>query len=366
MRADHALEVEAARAGLERLHAHLQPRAAIVEAGLVDHHSAVVDGVVDLDHRLPLCPGVTVVQDDLAAVERRAAGGLVLLAGEAGEFDDEGQVLQHDAVVHQQDRRALDAAFGYQQVGAKARVQRREPMLGRHLVDHAAAEERLLVLEEHLGADQEAAVEQAADEDQHDRAMRGQVAVAVRFALARGDHHAVGPRLDLGLPAAARQQRRHALERGVAAFGHRAAGLVPEGQQRLLADVFLVRLQLGDDLGRGAHDAQTRRDDEEAQHQHVPPRAVDREQPDRVEHLGPERPELVDVVVEWLVLQDDGADHRGDADDRQQRDREAHRRQQLDELTQQTRGVATAVAHRRRAHQAIMAPAVSGRPPSAR
>ena len=75
--------------------------------------------------------------------------------------------------------------------------------------------------------------------------------------------------------------------------------------------------------------------DQEGEDQQEPPGAVDAcTGPTRAEHLGPERAELVDVVVGRLVLLDHGADHRGDADHRQQRDREAHRRQQLDRVAQ--------------------------------
>jgi hypothetical protein len=70
-------------------------------------------------------------------------------------------------------------------------------------------------------------------------------------------------------------------------------------------------------------------DHQEQQDQQEPPGAVDRIEPRRPEELGPERPELVDVVVDRLVLLDDRADDRGDADDGEQRDREAHRREQL-------------------------------------
>ena len=66
-------------------------------------------------------------------------------------------------------------------------------------------------------------------------------------------------------------------------------------------------------------------------------RAVAPCEPERAEHVGPERAELVDVVVDRLVLLDDGADRRRDADHRQQRDREAHRRHQLDGVAQPAR-----------------------------
>ena len=126
------------------------------------------------------------------------------------------------------------------------------------------------------------------------------------------------------------QQRIATLESG-------GLAAVVEGAQGLLAHVLLVGLQVDDDLRQVARDAQAGRDDQERQDQQEPPDAVDGVQADLVEHLGPERTELVDVVVVRLVLLDDRADHRGDADDRQQRDREAHRRHQLDGVAQQPR-----------------------------
>ena len=110
----------------------------------------------------------------------------------------------------------------------------------------------------------------------------------------------------------------------------RAVALQVEGLQRLLADMLLVVAQVVEDLGRVACDAQARRDDEKAQDEQEPPRAVDRVEIDGAEHLCPERAELVDVVREGLVLAHHGARHGGDADHAQQRDREAHRREQLD------------------------------------
>jgi hypothetical protein len=102
-----------------------------------------------------------------------------------------------------------------------------------------------------------------------------------------------------------------------------------KGLQRLLADALLGRAQIGQDLGRVTGNAQRGAKYEEGQNQEKPPGAVDGVQAQRGEQRGPEGTELVDVIGRRLVLLEDGANDRGDADDGKQRDRKAHRRQQL-------------------------------------
>jgi hypothetical protein len=70
---------------------------------------------------------------------------------------------------------------------------------------------------------------------------------------------------------------------------------VVKGLQALLADVFLVGLQVGKDLGRVARNAQRRAGHQKGQDQQEPPGAVHRVEL-TAKQLGPERPELVDVV----------------------------------------------------------------------
>ncbi|MPM42507.1 hypothetical protein SDC9_89172 [bioreactor metagenome] len=102
-----------------------------------------------------------------------------------------------------------------------------------------------------------------------------------------------------------------------------------EGRKAFLADVFLVVADVCQILGRMPRNAQRGADHQKRQDQQKPPGAVDRIQLERQKQLGPERPELVHVVRRRLVLLEHGADHRGDADHRQQRNGKPHRRQQL-------------------------------------
>jgi hypothetical protein len=88
-------------------------------------------------------------------------------------------------------------------------------------------------------------------------------------------------------------------------------------------------LQVGNDLGRVAGYAKRSADDQEGQDQQKPAGAVNRIELHRHEQRGPERTELVDVIDHGLLLLQHGADHRCDADHREQGDGEAHRRHQF-------------------------------------
>jgi hypothetical protein len=268
------------------------------------------------------------VDHDLAG-EQLGHAGVVVLDDELLELDVEGQVLQHDAVGHAQHRHAGAGALGDQQVAAEGGVGGGQAVLGRHVLDQAAALEGGLAAQRHLQAHHQVAVGQAAQADQHHRRVGRQVAQLVDPAGACRHHGAVRTQLSPGLPAAAGQDLGDLLHRCLARQRQRAFTLVVEGLERALADVFLEAAQVGHDLGRVACDAQAGGQHQKAQNGQEPAGAVHREQAEVAQHLGPERPELVDVVVQRLVLLDDRADHRGDADHRQQRDREAHRRQQL-------------------------------------
>jgi hypothetical protein len=65
-----------------------------------------------------------------------------------------------------------------------------QPVLRRHVGDHAAAGVGLLAAQQHLGAHDQVAIEQAAQAHQHDGAVRGQVADLVHGAGLGGDHPA--------------------------------------------------------------------------------------------------------------------------------------------------------------------------------
>ena len=220
-------------------------------------------------------------------------------------------------------------------------------MLGFHVGDHAAAGVDGFAVEQHLRPHDQVAIQQAANAHQHDGAVGGDVTNLVGSAGFGGDHPTVLERracrcssasrqlarLQLHLPAAAHQQRANAFGRGLRRFTQICRRLVPKRLQTLFADVFFVGFQIHNDLRRVARDTQGRAGDEKREDQQKPPGAVDRIQTGVAKHLGPKRPELVDVIGRRLVLLEHGADHRGDADDRQQRNREPHRRQQLHRST---------------------------------
>ncbi|MCY1535347.1 hypothetical protein D9M68_707480 [compost metagenome] len=124
--------------------------------------------------------------------------------------------------------------------------------------------------------------------------------------------------------------------------------------ETLLADVFLVGLEVHQDLGRVARDAQAGADHQKREDQQKPPGAVDREQPGTAKHIGPERAELVDVVVQGFVLLDHGPDDRRDADHRQQRNRKPHGRQQLNQLAGEARPGADLQALGRYGHLGVV------------
>ena len=234
-------------------------------------------------------------------------------------------------------------------------------MLGRHGADQTAAAEGLLAQQRHLRAHDEVTVQQTAQADQHDGRVRGEVTDLVAAALARRDHHAVTARLHLGAPALLHQQRTHTLQRGGRRFGDQGLALVRKGLQRLLAQVLLVLFPVGDDLGQVARDAQAGAQHQKGQDQQEPRRAVDGVQVDARKHVGPEGTELVDVVVQRFVLLDHGADHRSDADHREQRDRKAHRGEQLDHVAHAARTDRHLDAGGGKSHQSII-----GRRPCAR
>ncbi|MDT4829379.1 hypothetical protein FQZ97_627970 [compost metagenome] len=349
--ADDALDLEGLGRGRHRHRLELHRGAAVVEARLVDLHALVAGRVVHLDARGHLLAALAVVQHHLAG-EQLGHAGRVVVDDELLQLDGERQLLQQHAVGLVQDGHVAPPTLGHEDVAAEGRVGGRQAVLGRHVGDHAAAREHALAVEPGLGAHHEVAVEQAADAHQHDGAVGGDVAQLVGTAGARRDHPArcglaVGAGvalLQLDLPAAAHEQLADAVGRHVGRFRQAVLGALAEGLQALGADVFLEGAQVDQDARRVARDAQRRADHQEQQDQQEPPGAVDRVEPRRAEQLGPEGPELVDVVVDRLMLLEHGADDRGDADDREQRDREAHRRQQFHRGAKQLRAAMHAKA----------------------
>jgi hypothetical protein len=315
-------------AGRQRLDAQLQARAAVVEAALVERVALVDERLVDLDAGAALAVGIA--QQHLAGEQLRHAG-VVVLDDEALEFQLEGQALP-DAAAGQVDARDLAlAALGHEEVGAEGRRARLQHMAR---LDRTAALVELLALQAHGGLHEQVAVQQAAQADQHDGAMRGQVAELVHLALARRQQRALGSRVDARLPAGGLQALQRQRRGGGGVHLQLGLGVVGVGTQRLRADRQLGVAPVARDLGRLAGDAQAGAEDQEGQDQQEPGRAVDRVQIQRAEQLGPEGAELVDVIGQRFTLAHHGADDGGDADDAQQRDGKAHRGQQVLELAQ--------------------------------
>ena len=124
------------------------------------------------------------------------------------------------------------------------------------------------------------------------------------------------------------------MSRGLRRFVQTGLRFVWESFEALLTDVLFVSLEIRKNFGRVARNTQTGADDQKGQNEQKPPRAVDGKQIGVAKHVGPERAKLVDIIVGRLVLLDHGANHRGDANHRQQGDRKAHGRQQLDHVAQ--------------------------------
>ena len=310
-------------------------RAAVVKARLVDLDALVAGRVVHLHTGGRFLTRGLVVDDDFAGEQLGHARGVVL-HDELLELDRKRQVLQQHTVGLAQDGRARLRPLGHQQVAPEGRVALGQAVLGLHIGDQPAPGVDRLAAQQHLRPHDEVAIQQAPHTHQHDGAVRRDVADLVgRPRLGR--HHPAGAwaggsvaLLQPHLPSATRQQRADAACLGLGRVAERSLGLVVKRFQALLADVLFVDLEVGEDLGRVAGNAQRGADDQKRQDQQEPPGAVHRVELDGAEQLGPERSELVDVVGRRFVLLEHRADDRGDADHRQQRNGEPHRRQQLD------------------------------------
>ncbi len=260
-----------------------------------------------------------------------------MLDGELPEHDGERQILDQGPIPDVQDRRTDSRALRHEGIAPKARVGRRQPVLRTDLADDRVAPDRRLAAEPHLQADHHVAIQQPADADDHDGRVRQNVADLVAGACLGGDER--GPavaREGTDAEAAVLCKRGQARRDRGGIRRHIEFIPVVERAQAALAHMLAPGAHIGQHLGRIAQDAQRGRHDQERQDQQEPPRAVHRRQRQRAEHIRPERPELVDVVRVRLVLLEHGADHAGNGDHRQQADRKAHRRQQLDRLAQGT------------------------------
>ena len=281
-----------------------------------------------------------VVDHDLAGKQLGHAGGVVL-DDEFLELNGEGQLLQHDAVGLAQDGGAGLRTLAHQQVAAKGGVIDTQPVLGFDIGNQPAAGVRRLAAQPHLRTHHQVAIEQAAQAHQHDGAVGGDVADLVG-CTDLGRHHpawACGgvTLLQLDLPASRDEQLAQPLGLGLGRTDQRSLRLVVKGLETLFADVFFVGFQVDEYLGRVAGNAQRGAGHQKSQDQQKPPRAIDRVELHRRKHIGPKRPELVDVIVHRLVLLEHRANDGGDANQRQQRDGKPHGRQQLHRSAQRAR-----------------------------
>ena len=311
----------------------LDAGAAVVKAGLVNVDALEAGRMVHLNTRFLFLTCGLVMDDDVAGKQLGHARR-VILDDEFFQLNDKGQFLQQDAVGLVKDGGARRGVFGHQQIGAKRRVALGQAVLRGHIGDQAAAVVDFLAAKPHLGAHRQVAIEQAPHTHQHDGRVRRDVAHFVGRTRLGRQHPALArwgvALLQLDLPASRGQQGPQSLGRRLGLLVQMAFGLVMKSLEALLADVFLVVLQVHQDLGRVAGNAQAGAEHQESQNQQEPPGAVNTVELEGGKQLGPKRPELVDVVVGRLVLLEHRADHRGDANDRQQGNGKPHRRQQLD------------------------------------
>jgi hypothetical protein len=240
-------------AGRQRLDAQLQARAAVVEAALVERVALVDERLVDLDAGAALAVGVA--QQHLAGEQLRHAGVVVL--------DDEASSVPArragaaDAAAGQVDARDLAACRPRARRGCRGRPACSSPARWRGpSTAPLPSWNGVLALQAHGGLHEQVAVQQAAQADQHDGAMRGQVAELVHLALARRQQRALG-RARRCAPASRLMSRRCSASAGAAAastFKRPRRGGV--GTQRLRADRQLGVAPVARDLGRLAGDAQ--------------------------------------------------------------------------------------------------------------
>ena len=209
-----------------------------------------------------------------------------------------------------------------------------------HLGDQATAGVGCFAAKQHLRPHDQVTIEQPAQADQHDGAVCSDVADFVG-GPGLGRHHpartrALGriPLLQFHLPAATGQRAANASRCGLGRFRQRTFGLVVKGPKALLADILFVDLQIHQNFGRVARDAQRRADHQKGQDQQEPPCAVNRIELDGCKEFCPERAELVHIIHRRFMLLEHRANDRCDADHRQQRNGKAHGRQQLDACTQ--------------------------------
>jgi len=143
--------------------------------------------VVDLDAGRNSGPGFLVVQHDFAGKQLGHTGGVVL-DNKFLEFDRERQVLQHHAFGLVQDGGAGLRTFGHQNIATKGRIVGPHAVFGGHIGNQPTALVDRLSVEQHLALDDQVAIKQSAQADQHNGAVGGDIAQLVG-GTGFGGHH---------------------------------------------------------------------------------------------------------------------------------------------------------------------------------
>ena len=240
--------------------------AAIVKAGLVNLNTPVAHRMIDLDTGRNFLAAFFVMDHDVTGKQFRHAGR-VILDHEFFQLNRKRQLLQEHTAGLIEHGRARLRTFSHQQIGAESRVGAAQAVLVGHVGNQAAAGKHRFVVEPHLRANHQIAIEQTAQAYQHDGAVRRDVAELVGSTLFGGHHPAGVTLLKLDAPAALHQCLADAPGGGLRHFGQLAFCAVTKGLETLLANVFFVVFELGQDFGGVTADAQTGAQDQKSQNQ---------------------------------------------------------------------------------------------------
>ena len=208
------------------------------------------------------------------AGEQLGLTGVVVLDHEALEINLERQLLHQQAIGVIEQGEIARAAFGNQDVAAKARVALGQPALGGNVANHRTAAHNFFAAKRHLRTQNQIAVKQAADADDDDAGVRKDIAQAVGAAGFGSDHGAALVHRQLGVETSLFQTRLHPRHH-ISPAGTKL-GAVGKRSKRLLAQMLFESAHLRNHLGRVAQHAQTGGGDKKREDQHEPPGVVDR------------------------------------------------------------------------------------------
>ncbi|CFO58914.1 Uncharacterised protein [Bordetella pertussis] len=335
--AHHAVHLERriARAH-QRIAGQADRTAAVIETALIDGHALVAQRLIDLDGLVEHLAGLGVRDLDQAEEAAGHAGGVVI-DRELLQPQRERQRLHQRPVVDRDGGQARVAALRNPEIGPVAGVVDRQQGAVRNVcARHFAVDgDRLLAVEQYLQPHRRLAVEQAADADDDHRRVREDVAQAVGAAFLGRQHDAVAIAALAHGVAELAQQAGHALCRLADRLRHLGLDAVREGPQAAGAHVLAERARLPQHLEGIADQAHRGGHHQERHDQQEPPAVVDVPDGELVEHLEPERPELVHVHIAGTVLGQYRPHDAGDADKHQQADGETHRAQQFEDVAGQ-------------------------------